>query len=110
MKRFLFFMTQLTVKVKLLKLARSGFGEKRIIQTGKGELIKWDYIQKLYEKEKIEGLRAATKLTSRHIFYKNEKMNVCLAAQVLSDSVGDALIYVRLIDSNFEGCEATSEF
>lgn len=49
-------------------------------------------------------------MTSRHIFYKNEKINVRLAAQVLSDSVGDALIYVKSIDTNFEGCEATSEF
>jgi len=64
----------------------------------------------LFDTEKIEGLRDATKLTSRHIFYKNEKMNVRLAAQVLSDSVGDALIYVKSIDTNFEGCEATSEF
>lgn len=29
---------------------------------------------------------------------------------LLSDSVGDALIYVKSIDTNFEGCEATSEF
>lgn len=57
----------------MLKLVRNAFWEKRIIQNGKGELIKWDYIQKLVEKEKNEGLRAATKLTSRHIFYKNEK-------------------------------------
>lgn len=84
------------------------FEEKRIIRNGKGELIKWDYTQKLYEKEKIEGLRAAKKLTSRHIFYKNENMNVRFAAaRVLSDSVGDALMYVRLIDSNFE---VTNEF
>lgn len=95
----------------MLKLVRNAFGEKKIMQNGKGELIKWDYIQKLYKKEKIDGLRAATKLTSRHIFYKNENMNVRLtAAQVLSDSVGDALMYVRLIDSNFEGCEVTNEF
>lgn len=37
-------------------------------------------------------------------------MNVRLAAQVLSDSVGDALLYVKSINTNFEGCEATSEF
>jgi len=37
----------------------------------------------LHLKQK-EGLRAATKLTNKHIYFHNEKMNVKLAAQVLS--------------------------
>lgn len=67
-------------------------------------------LQKLFEKEKVKRLRAGTKLTYRHICYKNEKMNDRLAAQVLSDGVGDALMYVKSTDPNFERCEATSKF
>ena len=45
----------------------------------------------LYFKEKIEDLKAATKLTNKHIYYHNEKMNVTLTTQVLSNSVGNGL-------------------
>jgi len=37
----------------------------------------------------LKGLRVATKLINQHINYFNEKMNVRLAAQVISDSVSD---------------------
>lgn len=37
-------------------------------------------------------------------------MNVRLAAQLLSDSVSDALLYLNSSDCNFEGCLATVEF
>jgi len=53
----------------------------------------------------------ATKLSSRHIFYFNEKMNVKLAAQVLNNSVSNALKCCDLLgDSSFKGCQGTAEF
>lgn len=64
----------------------------------------------MYKKEKDEGLRAGTKLTSKHIYYENQKMNVRLAAQVLSTSVSDALLFTKTKDSSFDGCSATAEF
>lgn len=76
-----------------LKLIRNALGELGILINERGEFIKWDYIVQLYYKEKVEGLRAATKLTGRHINFHNEKMNVRLAAQVFSESVSKALIY-----------------
>ncbi|CAI6370213.1 unnamed protein product [Macrosiphum euphorbiae] len=85
-------------------------GIKKTIVNGNGQKIRWDYIQKLYQKENCEGLRAATKLTNRHLHYDNEKMNVRLAAQVLSNSVCDALLYLNGSDPNFEGSLATAEF
>lgn len=94
----------------MIKLIRNAFGDKKVIKNGKGELIKWEYVVMLYEKEQEEGLRAATKLTSRHIFFHNEIMNVRLASQLLSDSVGDALLYMQTVDAKFEGCKATAEF
>lgn len=85
-------------------------GIKKTIVNGNGQKIRWDYIQKLYQKENCEGLRAATKLTNRHLHYYNEKMNVRLAAQVPSNSVCDALLYLNGSDPNFEGSLATAEF
>lgn len=64
----------------MIKLIRNTFGDKKVLKNGKGELIKWEYVVMLYEKEQEEGLKAATKLTSRHIFFHNEKMNVRLAS------------------------------
>jgi len=94
----------------MIKLIRNAFGDKKVLKNGKGELIKWEYVVMLYEKEKEEGLKAATKLTYRHIFFHNEKTNVRLATQLLSDSVGDALLYMQTVDAKFEGCKATAEF
>lgn len=81
-----------------------------MIINGNGQKIKWDFVKQLFNKENSEGLRVATKLTNRHINYFNEKMNVRLAAQVLSDSVCDALLYLNGTDPNFQGCLATAEF
>ncbi|CAI6357380.1 unnamed protein product [Macrosiphum euphorbiae] len=94
----------------MIKLVRNAFGDKKTIVNGNGQKIRWDYIQKLYQKENCEGLRAATKLTNRHLHYYNEKMNVRLAAQVPSNSVCDALLYLNGSDPNFEGSLATAEF
>jgi len=94
----------------MIKLIRNTLGDKKNIINGKNEMIKWEYISKLYVKEKEEGLRAGTKLTSKHIYYGNHKMNVRLAAQILSTSVSDALLFTKTKDSSFDGCNATAEF
>lgn len=49
----------------------------------------------LYQLECEKGLRAGTKITIRHIKYTDEKMNVRLAAQTLSQSVADALMFLK---------------
>jgi len=85
----------------MIKLTRNAFGNKKVLKNGKGELIKWEYVVMLYEKEQEEGLSAATKLTSRHIFFHNEIMNVRLASELLSDSVRDALLYMQTVDAKF---------
>ncbi|KAF0706885.1 THAP-type domain-containing protein, partial [Aphis craccivora] len=94
----------------MIKLIRNTFGDKKILKNGDGKCIEWKFIEKLFEKEQKVGLKLATKLTSRHVMYQNEKMNVRLASQVLSKSVSDALLYLKKEDPNFEGCEATAEF
>lgn len=63
----------------VIKLIRNTFGDKKILKNGDGKLIQWKFIEKLFEKEQKEGLKLATKLTSRHVNYQNEKMNVRLS-------------------------------
>ncbi|KAF0742064.1 Uncharacterized protein FWK35_00023842, partial [Aphis craccivora] len=95
----------------ILKLIRNTFGDKKLLYNDKNEEINWDYIKKLYDKENNEGLKLATKLSSRHIFYFNEKMNVKLAAQVMSNSVSNGLKCCdHLGDSDFKGSQGTAEF
>lgn len=92
----------------ILKLVRNALAKINILQNEQGQLIKWQYIKQLHEKEKTEGLRTATKLTDRHIDFYNEIMNVRLTAQVLS--VANALIFCESIDTSFTGAVATAEF
>lgn len=57
-----------------------------------GDYVSWQYIRELYFLEQDSGLKAALKLTLRHIFITPwSKMSVRLAAQVFSHSVAAAL-------------------
>jgi len=94
----------------MLKLVRNTLGDKRILINSQGEKIEWEYIKKLYLKEKKEGLKVATKLTQKHVYYFNEKMCVRLASQVFSNSVSKALIFCQNLDRDFEHSLATAEF
>lgn len=94
----------------MTKLVHNTFGDEKILKNGEGEYIQWKFIKKLYEKEQQEGLRLSTKLTSRYIYYTNEKINVRLATQLLSNSKGDILLYLSKEDPKFSECVATAEF
>jgi len=108
----------------MLKLVRNSWGDKKYLKNSNGEselvvkyirnaekkIIKWEYIEKLYKYECENGVRAGTKLTSRHIQYFDEKMNVRLAAQTMSQSVADALIFLKSFEPEFCDVEATAEF
>lgn len=94
----------------ILKLVRNALAKISILQNEQGQLIKWQYIKQLHEKEKAESLRAATKLTNKHIDFYNKIVNVRLAAQTLSESVANALIFCESIDTSFTGAVATAEF
>jgi len=64
----------------------------------------------LYKHECENGLRTGTKLTSRHIQYFYEKMNVRLAVQTMSHSVADALIFLKYFKPEFCDVKTTTEF
>jgi len=104
----------------VIKLVRNAWGDqfytknenRKSVQVVKellnsnDELIRWDYLEKLYKIEREKGLRAGTKLTIRHIEYSNEKMN----AQTLSKSVADSFIFIKTNDSYFKEVDATVQF
>lgn len=96
----------------MLKLCRNTFGEKRILIDGEGGKIDWKFIDNLVKIQQKQGLNAATKLTSRHVEFNNEKMKVKLAAQVLSVSVSHALTFCerKVKDDDFVNSSATAKF
>ncbi|KAL7292546.1 hypothetical protein TKK_0013682 [Trichogramma kaykai] len=95
----------------MLKLVRNALLSRNIID-GEGKIILWDYIRKLVDLQYKEGLHLATKIKRRHVKPFNEKMKVCLAAQVLSRSVAAALetCEIELQLDQFENASATAKF
>lgn len=96
----------------MLKLIRNFFGTNPNLKNSNNERIMWGYLQKLVELQENEGLLAATKLKRRHLQWVREKMRVKIAAQTLSRSVSDALIFLEkdLKLADFQGASATAEF
>lgn len=95
----------------MVKLARNLIGDFGILIDDKGRKIRWEYLKHLNTVQKAEGIHIANRLRDAHIDFKNQKMNVRLAAQVLSRSVATALDFLRLRgDPKFAGSEATSDF
>lgn len=65
----------------------------------------------MHNKQELEGLHLANKLSKRHINYaKENKMRVKLAVQVLSESVSSALSLLSDIDLEFKDAGATAQF
>lgn len=75
----------------MVKLIRYTFGEKKTFLNGKGNLIDFDFIQKLFILQETEGCHLANKLRKYHIFFFKQKMKVKLATQLLCQSVADSL-------------------
>jgi len=93
-----------------IKLVRNAFGDKLILHYNEKKIY-WANIVSLQNLQETEGLKAATKLTKKHIMYKNNKMNVKLAAQTLSESVSTALKFVnQLYSKQFDLPEETAVF
>lgn len=94
----------------MTKLARGCLAEKCNLSSDSGS-IQWSYIRKLNDVQEEEGMKFANKLSGAHINWKNQKMNVRLAAQTLSSGVADAIEFLRESGhDSFHGSEATVEF
>ncbi|EFN73364.1 THAP domain-containing protein 9, partial [Camponotus floridanus] len=92
----------------MVKLARNALAETNI--SSKAGLISFSYIKKLHTIQEEADLKLANKLSYNHVNFSNKKMNVRLAAQVLSSSVADAIDFLRTSgDKNSINSEATTE-
>lgn len=95
----------------MIKLVRNCFGSKAVLEDCTNNLsIKWEFIEKLVEKQYTEGLHAANKMKLRHLDWTREKMKVRLAVQTLSRSVSDALISLSCQYPEFSESRGTSNF
>jgi len=94
----------------MLKLVRNTLGDKKSVVDGADYFIKWDYIENVHKLQE-HGLHFGNRLRSRHIAWQKNKMNVRLAAQLLSESVATSIEFCcREGITGFEHCEATVKF
>jgi hypothetical protein len=98
----------------MIKLVRNTLGDRKHLKTGDDD-ISWEYIVQLHNLQKNEGLRLANKLTSKHTNFVNNRMNVRLAMQVLSESVYKSFVFLTKIpdvklNRQFGGCLPTANF
>ena len=75
----------------MIKLVRNSFEHFGRIKDADGNEIDWKYVKQLQELQENEGLRAGNKLKKAHIHFKQQKMKVNLATQLLSSSVANAI-------------------
>lgn len=95
----------------MLKLVRNTLAEKGCVVDSENKSVKWEYIKKLHTLQQHEGLHLGNKIKNKHIDWIRKKMNVKLAAQLLSESVACSLEFCLLEEfPEFEGCEATIKF
>jgi len=96
----------------MLKLVRNTFSDLQLLVDDENKEVRWFYIKKLLDVQEESGIRAANKLTVNHIQFNKHKMKVKLAAQVFSNSVADALDFLRddMNDVDQTGNEATVRF
>lgn len=94
----------------MLKLIRKYICKEKVIHDRDGKEIKWKYFDDL-ESERIQNGLVTHKVTKKHIMWEKNKMNVALAAELLSNSVADSFDFLRKQNNaKFENSEATSEF
>ncbi|XP_026467747.1 uncharacterized protein LOC113371333 [Ctenocephalides felis] len=76
----------------MLKNARNALVEMKMFTASTNQTVDWAHILGLCKIQEDQGLHYANKLTARHFHTSENKMNVRLAAQVLSNSVSKALM------------------
>lgn len=94
----------------MLKLVRKDFAVHKLYF--KNELLRWDLLETLAEKQDADNFELANKLTKRrHVSWKLSPMTVRYAVETMSNSVADVLEQLcedKYMD--FVGCEATVKF
>lgn len=93
----------------MLKLIRKHFTSNMIYHCG--ELVDWNLLEILVEKQSSGNFNLCNKLTKKHINWHQNDMNVKLAAETLSKSTADALEQLHKDGyAEFENAPTTIEF
>lgn len=95
----------------MLKLVRNTLADKKSLVDDNNHFVDFEFIKKLHNLQDSEGLHLGNRLRSAHMAWYKKKMNVKLAAQLLSESV--ALSFEFCVQEGmhqFRGCEATVRF
>lgn len=93
----------------MLKLVRKHFCQDKIYHGH--QLVDWNHLRVLAEKQSSENFNLCNKLTDRHINWQQKPMNVRLAAETISKSVADAVKQLRNDGyDEFKDSEGTEEF
>lgn len=93
-----------------LKSARNRLASLTVLYNGENK-IQWKYIVELERYQRENKINLGNKLTKVHIQWEKRKMSVRVAAETLSNSVADAIEFLRkrgVIE--FQGSEATVSF
>lgn len=94
----------------MLKLARNTLGNTKVIITNNG-VIRWDYIENLFKIQTDLSLKLGNKLSQAHVMWHENKMKVKLAAQTLSSSTANALLFMKNIHMDgFHNVDETVTF
>lgn len=93
----------------MFKLVRNCMAEQTIVGGDKRPIL-WSLIEGL-ERLRVKKNFVTHKLTKRHVQFDENKMNVPLAAQTISKSVANSMIYLKNKRiTEFENCEGTANF
>jgi len=95
----------------MLKLIRNAFAHDDMYDAD-GNIISWDFLKKLVDVQDFQGLHLGTKIRRQHIDFDQNKMNVRLAAQTISENSSVALRYMRddVQSPEFKNFEGTAKF
>ncbi|XP_031638198.1 uncharacterized protein LOC116350533 [Contarinia nasturtii] len=94
-----------------LKTVRNRLAFKAILYDKDNRKIEWRFIEELEIFQRENNVNLGNKITKVHIQWSKVKMNVCVAAQTLSNSVADAIEFLRIKGfEKFQESEATVEF
>lgn len=93
----------------MIKLIRNTFFDKMLYS--KAGKISFEYIRVLHILQEMDNLKLCNKLSKEHTNFYNKKVNVRLAVQVISNSVPDAIDFLRKAgNQDFINSEATTDF
>lgn len=95
----------------MLKCARNCLARNQTLYDGDGNTIKWQYIVALVNFQQENKINLGNKVNKTHAQWEKHMMSVRIAAETISNSVADALDFLRNKGvEEFVGSEATTKF